>query len=137
MYDVNDGIWALRGTKVGIAVVHEGMQAPSLMIGSDGIVTALGNFMPEYYADILAAAYRQDWEGVMQYFQKVMNFDIMMRCPGNNGVAKMKYLASLLGIMEPHTSISTMAVSKEIKVIMQKTADFIRQERAKLSHGTE
>ena len=124
-----ENIRALRNTKVGIAVVPETMQAASLIMGADGIVTALGNFMPEYYVDILAAARDHDWELVKERFNRIMDFDIRLRCPGGNGVAKLKYLASLLGLMQPRTSMSTMDVSDEAKHVMQAAADFIRAER--------
>ncbi|MBQ6527423.1 MAG: dihydrodipicolinate synthase family protein [Clostridia bacterium] len=124
-----ENIRALKDTKVGIAVVPETMQAASLIMGADGIVTALGNFMPEYYVSMLEAARVQDWELVKERFNKVIDFDVMMRCPGGNGIAKLKYLASLLGIMQPYTSMSTMDVSEEARQVMQKTADFIRKER--------
>lgn len=125
-----ENIRALKDTKVGIAVVPETMHSASLMMGADGIVTALGNFMPEYYVEMLAAAREQDWERLMQGFDKVMAFDVMMRCPGGNGVAKLKYLASLLEIMQPYTSMSTMAVTDAARETMQRTAEFIRRERA-------
>ena len=127
-----ENIRVLRDTKVGIACVPETMIAASLLMGSDAIVTALGNFMPEYYVDILKAAQRKDVPAVMEAFEHIMAFDMALRCPGGNGLAKLKYLGSLLGIVPPYTSMSTMAVTDSQKEAMRKAADFITAERERL-----
>ena len=52
-----------------------------------------------------------------------------MRCEGENGVAKLKYLAHLLGICQPYTSMSAMSVTAAQKQQMEKAAQWIRHER--------
>ena len=127
-----ENIRVLRDTKVGIAVVPESMIAPSLIMGSDAIVTALGNFIPEYYADILKAARARDLDAVFEAFEKILKLDVVLRCEGRNGIAKMKYLASLLGLMQPYTSMSTQAVSESARQSLGEAAKFIRAEWAAL-----
>lgn len=127
-----ENIRALKDTQVGIAVVPETMMAASLLMGADAIVTAAGNFMPEYYADILKAAYEHDFDGVMASFDRILYLDHMMRCEGGNGVAKLKYLGWLLGLMQPYPSMSTMDVTPQAKETMERVAAFIRAEKQRL-----
>ncbi len=124
-------IRALRDTDVGIACVPEALIAPSLLSGSDGVVTALGNFMPEYYLAILTAAENGDAAGVLSAHEAIMAFDGLLRCPGGNGVAKLKYLGSLIGICQRYTAMSTMAVTKAQMAVMEKAAAVIKHERQK------
>lgn len=124
-----ENIHLLKNTKVGIACVPEPMIASSLMLGSDGIVTALGNFMPEYYAKILKTTSEHDWPATLKVFDSIMKLDNVMRCEGENGVAKLKYLAHLLGICQPYTSMSAMSVTAAQKQQMEKAAQWIRHER--------
>lgn len=125
-------IMALKDTRVGIAVVPEPMIAASLIMGADGIVTALGNLMPEYYVQILKAARAGNFDGVMKAFEDIMRFDRSLRCPGENGVAKLKYVASQLGVCPPYTSMSCMDVTAEQKAALQGAVRFIWAEKERL-----
>ncbi|MDD6144639.1 MAG: dihydrodipicolinate synthase family protein [bacterium] len=127
----------LKDTKMGIACVIEAMIASSLLSGADGIVTALANFMPEYYVDVLKAARENDVQGVYRAFEGIMNLERAMRCPGGNGVAKMKYLGSLLDVCEPYTSMSTAHVTEEQKQTIQGTCRYILSEMERLGVPAE
>lgn len=127
-----ENIHILRDTNVGIACVPESMIAASLLMGADAIVTALGNFMPEYYAEILQAAQQKDMAGIRQAFDKIMALDTALRSPGGNGLAKLKYLAQLLGICQSYTSMSTMGVTRDQAADMTRAATFIRTAREAL-----
>ena len=121
-------ICALRDTKMGIATVVEPIIGPALLAGADGIVTALGNFLPEPYVEILKAAKDRDLDRVQEIQERIMEYDRAMACPGENGVAKMKYIGSLLGICSPYTSMSASKVTEaQKKILSEKTVPYIRK----------
>ena len=128
-----ENIRLLRDTNAGIACVPESMMAASLLMGADGVVTALGNFMPEYYVDILAAARSGSLPATMRAFEAIMTFDRALRSTGGNGVAKLKYLGELLGLCKAYPSMSTMPVTARQAEDMERAAEFIRAERARMA----
>ncbi len=124
-----ENIRMLKPTKAGIACVVESMQEASLLMGADGIVTALGNFMPEYYTELLAARDADDLSAMNAAFQKILTFRDILSCPGN-GVAGFKYLGSLLGICKPYTAVTCVPVGGEQAEVMRRAAAFIRKQRS-------
>lgn len=122
-------LMALKDTPVGIACVPESFVAASLLLGADGIVTALGNFVPEYYARAIASARAGDTAGLMRAFGQIMDFDQRLRCPSGNGFVALKYLAGLLHICLPQLSATCMPINAEQKDIMQRAANYIQGER--------
>lgn len=126
---------ALKETKVGIACVPEPFIAASLLLGADGIVSALANFLPELYLMAIDAAERNDRDALMRCFDKIMEFDRVLRCPTGSGLAGFKYLLSLLNGGSPCTALTAEPLTKEQEVVFGKAKEYILATRKVLAHN--
>lgn len=115
----------LEHTQVGVAAVPESAMAASLLLGANGVVTGLGNYLPEIYLDVIEAARRNDPEAAYAAQDKIMELDRVMRSPGGNSIARMKYLGAKLGLCEPYCSMSTADLSEQNKADMDRAYDYI------------
>jgi 4-hydroxy-tetrahydrodipicolinate synthase len=72
------------------------LDAPSLMLGCDGIVTGLGNARIEPYVRMYAAARRADWQAVRECQQRInLLYGIIRLC--GNPIAAAKAASELAG----------------------------------------
>jgi 4-hydroxy-tetrahydrodipicolinate synthase len=72
------------------------LDAPSLMLGCDGIVTGLGNARIEPYVRMYAAAREADWQAVRECQQRInLLYGIIRLC--GNSIAAAKAAAELAG----------------------------------------
>jgi len=123
---------ALRDTKVAVACVPEPFIAASLMLGADGIVTALGNFLPEPYLMAIDAADRDDRSALMEAFDEIMAFDEILKCPNGNWIAFCKYLLNQLIGSSPYTALTTVPITPEQREVAAKAKEYILRKKVEL-----
>jgi dihydrodipicolinate synthase/N-acetylneuraminate lyase len=99
------------------------LDAPSFILGCDGIVTGLGNVRIEYYLEMYAAVQKQDTEAIKTSQRKINHlYNIIYACNGRT-VEAVKAGASYYGrgtidMITKSTGLSAVEL-KAIKKILQ------------------
>lgn len=119
----------LKDTRVGVACVVESMQAIGLLMGADGVVTALGNFLPELYVRLIKEVEAGNQTAALRAFDRILTFRDILKSEGN-GVAGFKALGSLLGLCKPYTAVTCSPVNEAQMAVMRRACAYIQEQRA-------
>jgi 4-hydroxy-tetrahydrodipicolinate synthase len=105
----------LCGTKKNFALLQgeDYLNADSLMIGSPGIVTGLGNVWIEPYIEIYQAAQQGDFPRVRTIQVKINKLYEVIRTAGNRVVPAIKGATSLLGRSEKWVKAPMLPLEEE------------------------
>jgi 4-hydroxy-tetrahydrodipicolinate synthase len=105
----------LCGTKKNFALLQgeDYLNADSLMIGSPGIVTGLGNVWIEPYIEIYQAAQKGDFSRVREIQVKINKLYEVIRTAGDRVVPAIKGAASLFGRSEKWVKAPMLPLEEE------------------------
>ena len=114
----------LHGTKKNFALLQaeDYLNADSLMMGSPGIVTGLGNVWIEPYVEMYQAAQKGDFPAVRKIQTKINKLYEVIRTVGDRVVPAVKGATSLLGRSEkwvkaPMDSLEEAELSRVLEIL--------------------